>query len=140
MPSTEGDASVIAELVEPEKPVDSGEKGDPDEEDPEEVMDEEAEYEEVEEVEEIETEEEVEVEEIEGSEADDQKSGDEEVMRDEGEEQEHAELLRLPPHGAEVYVGGIPHNASEAELKDFFESIGEVTEVCLIFTSRYQFA
>ncbi|KAJ4846741.1 hypothetical protein Tsubulata_010224 [Turnera subulata] len=131
MPSTKENASPVAEQIEHEKPVESGENVDPDYEDePEEVMDEETEYEEVEEVEEIEVEEEVEVEEAEEENGvNDQRIGDGTEVEDDNEEQQHAELLRLPPHGSEVFVGGIPSNASEAELKDFFESIGEVTEV-----------
>ncbi|KAJ6840679.1 heterogeneous nuclear ribonucleoprotein R-like isoform X1 [Iris pallida] len=48
---------------------------------------------------------------------------------DEDEMKEHAELLALPPHGSELYVGGIPYDASEEDLKSFCESAGEVTEV-----------
>ncbi|KAJ0985539.1 hypothetical protein J5N97_003895 [Dioscorea zingiberensis] len=52
--------------------------------------------------------------------------------REEGENDKHAELLALPPHGSEVYVGGIPHDTSEEGLKSFCESVGEVTEVRLM--------
>ncbi|KAF9664949.1 hypothetical protein SADUNF_Sadunf16G0071600 [Salix dunnii] len=45
------------------------------------------------------------------------------------EERKHAELLALPPHGTEVYLGGIPPDASEEDLKEFCEFIGAVTEV-----------
>ncbi|KAI8013476.1 Heterogeneous nuclear ribonucleoprotein Q [Camellia lanceoleosa] len=41
----------------------------------------------------------------------------------------HAELLALPPHGSEVYLGGIPQDASEEDLRNFCESVGEVVEV-----------
>ncbi|KAJ6316374.1 hypothetical protein OIU78_019626 [Salix suchowensis] len=97
----------------------------------EETMEEEVEYEEVEEEEEIEeeVEEEVEEEEIEeaADEADSQRGsyGAEEI----DEERKHAELLALPPHGTEVYLGGIPPDAYEEDLKEFCESIGAVTEV-----------
>ena len=40
----------------------------------------------------------------------------------------HAELLSLQPHGSEVYLGGIPHDASEEDLRGFCESI-KVREV-----------
>ncbi|KAG5253094.1 nuclear localization sequence-binding protein [Salix suchowensis] len=94
-------------------------------------MEEEVEYEEVEEEEEIEeeVEEEVEEEEIEeaADEADSQRRSDgaEEI----DEERKHAELLALPPHGTEVYFGGIPPDASEEDLKELCEYIGAVTEV-----------
>ncbi|KAH9699733.1 hypothetical protein KPL71_024486 [Citrus sinensis] len=124
-------ASAAAEPVELEKPVGSDEKVDFDEDnDPEETMEEEYEYEEVEEEEEEEViEEEVEEEvEEEEEDADTRKSGDMQI-EDEDEKKKHAELLALPPHGSEVYIGGIPHDASEHDLRDFCQSIGEVTEV-----------
>ncbi|KAH7541756.1 hypothetical protein FEM48_Zijuj02G0001500 [Ziziphus jujuba var. spinosa] len=144
---------------EPENPVESDEKVDLDgDNDPEETMDEEVEYEEVEEeveVEEIEEEVEEEVEEVEEEEEEEEEVEDEEVededpnnshgadfkknrsadeakVEDEDERKKHSELLALPPHGSEVYIGSIPHDASEEELKGFCESIGEVTEVRLM--------
>lgn len=129
-------ASAAAEPVELEKPVGSDEKVNFDEDnDPEETMEEEYEYEEVEEEEEeevIEEEVEEEVEEEEEEDADAGKSGDRQI-EDEDEKKKHAELLALPPHGSEVYIGGIPHDASEHDLRDFCQSIGEVTEVIFIF-------
>ncbi|URD89005.1 RNA recognition motif family protein [Musa troglodytarum] len=113
--------------------------------DPEEMMEEEVEYEEVEEeveeeeeeVVEEEIEEEIEEEEQEtdvanGSNAGDAAGGDASMVegeKDDDESKKHAELLALPPHGSEIYVGGIPHDASEEELRSFCEPIGEVTEV-----------
>uniref|UniRef100_A0A6N2LG74 RRM domain-containing protein n=1 Tax=Salix viminalis TaxID=40686 RepID=A0A6N2LG74_SALVM len=44
------------------------------------------------------------------------------------EERKHAELLALPPHGTEVYLGGIPPDASEEDLKELCEYTGAVTE------------
>ncbi|ONK80930.1 uncharacterized protein A4U43_C01F23360 [Asparagus officinalis] len=52
--------------------------------------------------------------------------------KDEDESVKHAELLALPPHGSEIYVGGIPSDASEEDLKNFCKSVGEVVEVRLI--------
>ena len=125
--------------------------------DPEETMEEEVEYEEVEEEEEVEeVEEEEEEEEEEGTEeveeeeenkgapnkADAEKfsDGDEEMKGAEAnledEERKHAELLALPPHGSEVYLGGIPHDASEEDLREFCESVGEVTEVIILFITK----
>ncbi|XP_023513235.1 heterogeneous nuclear ribonucleoprotein Q-like [Cucurbita pepo subsp. pepo] len=151
MPSGKGNASSIARPVEPEKqnesekPVDSDERVDLDvDNDPEEVMEEDVEYEEVEEeeeVEEIEVEEEEEEEEEEEGEEEDVEeveddgnndsriNGQNEIDNDEDEKKKHAELLALPPHGSEVYVGGIPHDSSEEDLRQFCEPIGEVTEV-----------
>ncbi|KAM2466654.1 hypothetical protein COP2_008832 [Malus domestica] len=137
-----GDAS--ERLVESDERVDL--EGD---NDPEETIEEEVEYEEVEEEEEVEVEEEEEEEEEdpeeEGEEEDDNKrpatksngqkssDGDEEMIvadaEDEEEKRKHVELLARPPHGSEVYLGGIPHDASEVDLRGFCESIGEVTEV-----------
>lgn len=131
MPREMESASAAAEPVELEKPVGSDEKVNFDEDnDPEETMEEEYEYEEVEEEEEEEViEEEVEEEvEEEEEDADAGKSGDMQI-EDEDEKKKHAELLALPPHGSEVYIGGIPHDASEHDLRDFCQSIGEVTEV-----------
>ncbi|KAL5700575.1 hypothetical protein ACHQM5_026002 [Ranunculus cassubicifolius] len=119
--------------AEPEKPAEI-EEGEPEEkldlngDNESEGEEESSEYEEVEEEVEVEVEEEVEEEEEEESamDADDESAA---AKKDEDEIQKHAELLALPPHGAEVYVGGIPQNASEEELKTFCESVGEVIEV-----------
>ncbi|XP_057999634.1 heterogeneous nuclear ribonucleoprotein Q isoform X2 [Hevea brasiliensis] len=137
MPRTRGIAVAADKPDESEKPVESEEGVDLDgDNEQEETMEEEVEYEEVEEeeeVEEIEEEEEVEEEveeeeEIEerADEADAQKGSDSE---EEDEGKNRAELLALPPHGSEVYLGGIPHDATEEDLRGFCESIGEVTEV-----------
>ena len=37
-----------------------------------------------------------------------------------------------PPHGTEVFVGGIPRTASEDQLKVFAEAVGEVHAVVLL--------
>ncbi|CAK9179176.1 unnamed protein product [Ilex paraguariensis] len=134
--------------TEPEKPVESEERVDLDEDnDLEETIEEEVEYEEVEEEEveeeedEEEDEEEEEEEEVEEEEgrnganvADAQKGRDSDEEMNAAEavedvEKKHAELLALPPHGSEVYLGGIPQDASENDLRGFCESIGEVAEV-----------
>lgn len=123
--------------VEPEIPVEPEEQVDLDgDNDAEEAMEEEVEYEEVEEEVEEEEEEEVEEEE-EGEEEEEEEGADEEASdgdqdmkaEDEEETKKHAELLALPPHGSEVYVGGLPRDASEDDLREFCESAGEVTEV-----------
>ncbi|KAK7263409.1 hypothetical protein RJT34_30998 [Clitoria ternatea] len=135
------------------KPSESDEKVDFDDvNDAEEEMEEEIEYEEVEEEEEVEEieeeveeveeeeedpeeveeEEEEEEEEVEEEEEDDDMqnhSSDEAKVEDEDEKKKHAELLSLPPHGSEVYIGGIPHDVSNEDLKAFCERIGEIAEV-----------
>ncbi|CAN1772147.1 Heterogeneous nuclear ribonucleoprotein Q [Linum perenne] len=125
MPRPRDSATDADRHDEPESSMDSEteEQVDLDDDNDEEQMEEEIEYEEVEEeVEEDEEEEEVE-EEVE--------EDDEETVNDEEEDKErkHAELLALPPHGSEVYLGGIPHNVSENDLRRFCESVGKVTEV-----------
>lgn len=147
MPKTRANAAGDA----PERPVESEERVDLDgDNDPEETIEEEVEYEEVEEeeeVEEVEEEEEEEEEEDEDPEEEEVENkggdiesnakksadGDEDMKVADAEEEEdkkkHAELLSLPQHGSEVYLGGIPHDASEEDLRGFCGSIGEVTEV-----------
>ncbi|XP_057960853.1 heterogeneous nuclear ribonucleoprotein Q [Malania oleifera] len=132
--------------AEPEKPVESEEQVETDGDNNTEEMEEEVEYEEVEEEEEVEeveeeeeeeeeVEEEVEEdEEEEEDEADAERGGDSDeemkaVNADEDEIKKHAELLALPPHGSEVYLGGIPYDTSEDDLRGFCESVGEVTEI-----------
>ena len=121
-------------LSDPEQPVESDERVDLDEDnDPEETMEEEVEYEEVEveeEEEEIEEEVEEEVEEEDQDvENDNGADADETKLQDGDEKRKHVELLARPPHGSEVYIGGISHDVSQEDLKDFCESVGEVTEV-----------
>ncbi|XP_034932279.1 heterogeneous nuclear ribonucleoprotein Q isoform X2 [Populus alba] len=137
MPRSGGSGASADEPDIPEKSVEPEEQVNLDgDNEAEETMEEEVEYEEVEEEEEVEVEEieeeveeEVEEEEIEeaADEADSKKGADGEEEID--EQRKHAELLALPPHGSEVYLGGIPPSASERDLKEFCESIGEVTEV-----------
>ncbi|XP_042390894.1 heterogeneous nuclear ribonucleoprotein Q-like isoform X1 [Zingiber officinale] len=113
-----------AKAVEPEELV----PDDPNE------MEYEIEYEEVEE--EVEEEEEV-IEEVEELEEEEEETvpvngsntGDKYSSTENHQSKEQAELLALPPHGSEIYVGSIPYDASEVELRSFCESVGEVTEV-----------
>ncbi|KAG6487615.1 hypothetical protein ZIOFF_056205 [Zingiber officinale] len=102
-------------------------------------MEDEVEYEEVEE--EVEEEEEV-IEEVEELEEEEEEtapingnnSGDKlssaDILNDKNHaSEEQTELLALPPHGSEIYVGNIAYGASELELRRLCESVGEVTEV-----------
>lgn len=47
----------------------------------------------------------------------------------EEDQTEHAELLALPPHGSEVFIGGIPRDVSDEDLRDLCEPFGELHEV-----------
>nr|CAB3462997.1 unnamed protein product [Digitaria exilis] len=131
MPRRTEDA-VSTKSVELVKEEDCLEFDDPDEVDEEEEVEyeeieEEVEYEEVEDEEEEEEEEKSEV----ACEVDakhDSKLVDAD-QKDEEEKEKHAELLALPPHGSEVYVGGISSDMSSEDIKQLFESVGEVVEV-----------
>ncbi|CAI9097719.1 OLC1v1034192C1 [Oldenlandia corymbosa var. corymbosa] len=138
MPRTKSNADADTRAGEPEVVGSNDNVNGNIENDNEESVEEEVEYEEVEvEVEEDEEEddeeEEVEVEE-EVSEDEDEEhvgNGDEHMadadMND--VKKKHAELLALPPHGSEVYLGGFGQDISEDELRSFCESAGEVTQI-----------
>jgi heterogeneous nuclear ribonucleoprotein R len=51
---------------------------------------------------------------------------------DEDKKEKWAELLALPPHGSEVFIGGLPRDAQEEDLRDLCEPIGEILEVRLM--------
>lgn len=51
---------------------------------------------------------------------------------DEEEREKHAELLALPPHGSEVFIGGLPRECTEGDLKDLCDSFGDILEVRLM--------
>uniref|UniRef100_A0ACD6A0Y0 Uncharacterized protein n=3 Tax=Avena sativa TaxID=4498 RepID=A0ACD6A0Y0_AVESA len=114
----------------------------------EEIEEEEIEYEEieeeVEEVEEVEEDEDI-LEEVEESSEEEEEDPEEREVDDSDsklevvpqqddakdgiDKEKHAELLALPPHGSEVYVGSISSGASSEDLKKLCESVGEVAEV-----------
>ncbi|KAH8517030.1 hypothetical protein H0E87_005112 [Populus deltoides] len=48
------------------------------------------------------------------------------------EKDKHAQLLSLPPHGSEVFIGGLPKDVIEDELRDLCEVIGEIFEIRLM--------
>ncbi|KAK6139844.1 hypothetical protein DH2020_026419 [Rehmannia glutinosa] len=145
MPRTKA-SGTTTKSAEVEKPVEADEQVELGaDNDMEETLEEEVEYEEVEEEVEEEEEEEDPEEDPEEEEVEDDEENDvdahgtekghnrdSDMENAEGEEEverKHAELLSLPPHGSEVYLGGISQDTSENELKRFCESIGEVTEV-----------
>ncbi|KAL8166986.1 hypothetical protein V2J09_008485 [Rumex salicifolius] len=51
---------------------------------------------------------------------------------DESEREKHEELLSLPPHGSEVFIGGLPKDVSEEDLRDLCEPLGEICEIKLM--------
>ncbi|CAN6466383.1 unnamed protein product [Victoria cruziana] len=51
---------------------------------------------------------------------------------DEIKRQTHDELLALPPHGCEVFIGGLPRDFTEAQLAEQCERIGEVAEIRMV--------
>ncbi|XP_048230662.1 heterogeneous nuclear ribonucleoprotein Q [Ricinus communis] len=50
----------------------------------------------------------------------------------EEEKEKHAQLLSLPPHGSEVFIGGLPKDALEDDLRDLCEPIGDIFEIRLM--------
>ncbi|THF95137.1 hypothetical protein TEA_020318 [Camellia sinensis var. sinensis] len=51
---------------------------------------------------------------------------------DEDDKEKHSELLALPPHGSEIFIGGLPRDVSEEDLRDLCDSLGEIVEIRLI--------
>ncbi|PSS26248.1 Heterogeneous nuclear ribonucleoprotein like [Actinidia chinensis var. chinensis] len=51
---------------------------------------------------------------------------------DEDEKDKRAELLALPPHGSEVFIGGLPRDVSEEDLRDLCEALGEIFEIRMV--------
>ncbi|KAI3818483.1 hypothetical protein L1987_12291 [Smallanthus sonchifolius] len=43
-----------------------------------------------------------------------------------------AELLALPPHGSEVFIGGLPRDVVEEDLSELCEPFGDIVEVRLV--------
>ncbi|XP_038972949.1 heterogeneous nuclear ribonucleoprotein Q-like [Phoenix dactylifera] len=50
----------------------------------------------------------------------------------EADAQKWVELLALPPHGSEVFIGGLPRDATEEDLRELCEKFGEIFEVRLV--------
>lgn len=48
---------------------------------------------------------------------------------DEDDKKKRAELLALPPHGSEIFIGGLPRDVSEEDLRDLCEPFGDIFEV-----------
>ncbi|KAF5733271.1 heterogeneous nuclear ribonucleoprotein Q [Tripterygium wilfordii] len=47
----------------------------------------------------------------------------------EEDKEEHAELLAIPPNGSEVFIGGLPKDIVEEDLRDLCEPVGEIFEI-----------
>lgn len=56
----------------------------------------------------------------------------EEERTDDSDNKRRAELLSLPPHGSEVFIGGLPRDATENDLRELCEQFGEIFEVKLV--------
>ena len=48
---------------------------------------------------------------------------------DEEEKMKWDELLALPPQGSEVFLGGLPRDTTEEDLRELCEPLGEIYEV-----------
>jgi heterogeneous nuclear ribonucleoprotein R len=48
---------------------------------------------------------------------------------DEEEKSKWEELLALPPQGSEVFLGGLPRDTTEEDLRELCEPLGEIYEV-----------
>ncbi|PON75495.1 Splicing factor-like protein [Parasponia andersonii] len=51
---------------------------------------------------------------------------------DEEEQEKRAQLLDLPPHGSEVFIGGLPREVTEEDLRDLCDNIGDILEIRLM--------
>ncbi|KAK1609692.1 hypothetical protein QYE76_033365 [Lolium multiflorum] len=51
---------------------------------------------------------------------------------DEEEKSKWEELLALPPQGSEVFLGGLPRDTTEEDLRELCEPLGEIYEVRLM--------
>jgi len=48
---------------------------------------------------------------------------------DEEERSKWDELLALPPHGSQIFIGGLPRDITEDDLRELCEPLGEIYEV-----------
>uniref|UniRef100_J3N0Y7 RRM domain-containing protein n=1 Tax=Oryza brachyantha TaxID=4533 RepID=J3N0Y7_ORYBR len=60
------------------------------------------------------------------------KAGGDAGPEDEEEKRKWDELLALPPQGSEVFIGGLPRDTTEEDLRELCESFGEIYEVRLM--------
>jgi len=45
---------------------------------------------------------------------------------DEDEKEKHDELVALPPYGSEVFIGGLPRDVWEDDLRELCEPMGDI--------------
>ncbi|KAJ1266944.1 hypothetical protein BS78_07G018700 [Paspalum vaginatum] len=57
------------------------------------------------------------------------KGGDGDGPDDDDEKRKWEELLALPPNGTEVFIGGLPRDVTEEDVRELCEPLGEVYEV-----------
>ncbi|XP_027348972.1 heterogeneous nuclear ribonucleoprotein Q-like isoform X1 [Abrus precatorius] len=50
----------------------------------------------------------------------------------EDEKEKHDEILALPPHGSEVFIGGLPRDVCEDDLRELCDPMGDILEVRLM--------
>lgn len=48
---------------------------------------------------------------------------------DEEEREKYDKLLALPPHGSEVFIGGLPRDTCDDDLRELCEPMGDIVEV-----------
>lgn len=58
---------------------------------------------------------------------------------DDEDKQKRADLLALPPHGSEVFIGALPRDITEEDLRDLCESVGDIVEVSFIPRTRLDY-
>ncbi|KAE9463153.1 hypothetical protein C3L33_04938, partial [Rhododendron williamsianum] len=51
---------------------------------------------------------------------------------DDDDEKKRSELLALPPYGSEIFIGGLPRDVSNDDLRDLCEPFGDIFEVRLM--------
>lgn len=56
---------------------------------------------------------------------------------DDEDSRKRAKLLALPPHGSEVFIGGLPRDASEEDLRELAEPFGDIYEVRMVLLAGY---
>ena len=51
---------------------------------------------------------------------------------DDDEKEKHDQLLALPSHGSEVFIGGLPRDSCDDDLRELCEPMGDIVEIKLI--------
>ncbi|GJN39836.1 hypothetical protein PR202_gb28982 [Eleusine coracana subsp. coracana] len=63
--------------------------------------------------------------------SDEMDKGEDGGPEDAEEKKKWDELLALPPHGSEVFIGGLPRDITEEDLRELCEPLGEIYEARL---------